>query len=270
MWLILGMTAPNVLQSCTVMRCSNYGGLLALLPLARRLSLHTLICAPLLANAAVMALAAALAAATSAGGAAVITATLPAVGLTGATTACLQAGTFALASYFPPRYMQVFTYVAMLLPVTAVLSAALPALPAMLQRHLQSPFYTLVCGRAQAILEGQAIATNDICAALACHPAVALTSLLATFFRETAQAILEGQAVAGLGVAVASFVTIWAAPVARQAATPAHVSGPAQAYFAIATAVTIAGAAAYLYMWRLPYVRARVQSPGGGEFARSI
>ncbi len=75
---------------------------------------------------------------------------------------------------------------------------------------------------------------------------------------------------AGLGVAAASFVTIWAAPVARQSATPAHVSGPAQAYFAIATAVNIVGAAAYLYMWQLPYVRSQVPLPGRGECAWSV
>jgi hypothetical protein len=87
--------------------CSNYGGLVALLPLAARLSLRSLIAWPLLANAAAMASAIGLAAATGAGGAAVIAVTLPAVGLTGATTACLQAGTFALASHFAPRHMQV-------------------------------------------------------------------------------------------------------------------------------------------------------------------
>lgn len=80
---------------------------MALLPLAARLSLRSLIVWPLLANAAAMASAIGLAAVTRAGGGAVMAVTLPAVGLTGATTACLQAGTFALASHFAPRHMQV-------------------------------------------------------------------------------------------------------------------------------------------------------------------
>lgn len=79
---------------------------MALLPLAPRLSLSTLIFWPLLANTAALASAIALAAATGASGAAVMSVTLPAIGLTGATTACLQAGTFALASHFPSCHMQ--------------------------------------------------------------------------------------------------------------------------------------------------------------------
>lgn len=88
------------------MHRSNYGGLVALLPLAPRLSLATLIRWPLLVNCAALASAIAVAAATGIGGRAVMSTTLPAIGLTGVTTACLQAGTFALASHFPPRNMQ--------------------------------------------------------------------------------------------------------------------------------------------------------------------
>lgn len=42
------------------------------------------------------------------------------------------------------------------------------------------------------------------------------------------QAILAGQAIAGLGVALASYITTWAAPPATGALTPQHVSRPAQ------------------------------------------
>ncbi len=79
---------------------------MALLPLAAQLSFSALVRWPLLVNAAVLAGAVALAAATSVGGDAVLATALPAVGLTGITTACLQAGTFALASPFPPAYIQ--------------------------------------------------------------------------------------------------------------------------------------------------------------------
>ncbi len=146
----------------TAMCCSNYGGLLALLPLARRLSLRTLICLPLLANAAVMGLAVALGAATSVGGAVVIALTLPAAGLTGATTACLQAGTFALASYFPPRYMQVRKHH---VDATANDDCTAGSSGRRAAAALGSPPAITVCESAQAILEGQAVATTGNCAA---------------------------------------------------------------------------------------------------------
>lgn len=164
-----------------IFQLCNYGGLVALLPLAPRLSLAALIRWPLLVNCAALASAIAVAAATGIGGRAVMSITLPAIGLTGVTTACLQAGTFALASHFPPRNMQ---------------------------------------------------------------------------------AILAGQAVAGLGVALASFITTWAAPPAKEALTPQHVSAPAQAYFLVSLLTTAAAAIAYTTMWRLPYVRRRCRPDG--------
>ncbi len=89
----------------------NFGGLLALLPLAGQLSLRTLVWWPLVGNAVVMAAALAMAAAAPGlGGGAVMAVALPAVGATGLTTACLQAGTFALAALFPPLYTQVLAF----------------------------------------------------------------------------------------------------------------------------------------------------------------
>lgn len=62
-------------------------------------------------NAVVMAAALAIAAAAPGlGGRAVMAVALPAVGATGFTTACLQAGTFALAALFPPLYTQVSAF----------------------------------------------------------------------------------------------------------------------------------------------------------------
>lgn len=50
------------------------------------------------------------------------------------------------------------------------------------------------------------------------------------------QAILAGQAVAGLGVALASFITTWAAPAASEALTPLTVSRPAQVHLLLSDA----------------------------------
>ncbi len=114
------------------------------------------------ANAAVMGLAVALGAATSVGGAVVIALTLPAAGLTGATTACLQAGTFALASYFPPRYMQVRKHH---VDATANDDCTAGSSGRRAAAALGSPPAITVCESAQAILEGQAVATTGNCAA---------------------------------------------------------------------------------------------------------
>ena len=70
------------------------------------------------------------------------------------------------------------------------------------------------------------------------------------------QGVLAGQAVAGVSVSVVSFVTLWAAPPAA-APTAGAVAAPAIMYFVAATAVMALCAAAYAYMWKLPYVRCR-------------
>lgn len=89
-----------------IFQLCNFVGFLALLPSAARLTLRFLVLGPLIVNMVVMATAFALACTPDTSGRFLLGAVLPAVGVTGASTACLQAGTFALAAYFPPLYMQ--------------------------------------------------------------------------------------------------------------------------------------------------------------------
>jgi len=78
-----------------------------------------------------------------------------------------------------------------------------------------------------------------------------------------AQGVLAGQAVAGVAVSVLSFVTLWATPLSGTAATARSLALPAFLYFATATATTVLSAAAYVGMWRRPFVKAHWGSVGG-------
>ena len=103
--------------------CSNFAGVALLVPTQTELTLSQLVFWPLAVNCAVLMAEAVLAALPMLSGKAVMLVTAYSAGLTGATTALLQAGGFVVASRFPAKYMQVcrfcrcghhlFTYLAM-------------------------------------------------------------------------------------------------------------------------------------------------------------
>ena len=87
--------------------CSNFAAVSALVPIAKELTLRQLVFWPLLANCGLLTAEAVLALLPALGGKAVMLVTIYSASVTGATTACLQAGSFVVASRFPALYMQV-------------------------------------------------------------------------------------------------------------------------------------------------------------------
>ncbi len=87
--------------------CSNFAAVSALVPIAEELTLRQLVFWPLAVNCGLLTAEAVLALLPALGGKAVMLVTVYSAGITGATTACLQAGSFVVASRFPALYMQV-------------------------------------------------------------------------------------------------------------------------------------------------------------------
>ena len=86
---------------------SNFAAVSALVPIGKELTLRQLVFWPLLVNCGLLVAEAVLALLPALGGKAVMLVTIYSAGITGATTACLQAGSFVVASRFPALYMQV-------------------------------------------------------------------------------------------------------------------------------------------------------------------
>jgi hypothetical protein len=252
---------------------------MALLPLASRLSLNALVLWPLLANVAAMAAAIALAAATSTSGAAVIGITLPTIGLTGATSACLQAGTFALASHFAPHHIQV------VYPHRTSTNMGIMGFAHTLACTRYYRISPACCDFACEVISAGVLDLNQRCGHSDCRLSWRgrrsrawasrwhrlpqpghLRRLLGPSHRSTSRARRRCSQTTHVCTCISvNSTSDWPCTTLCRLQFEHHRIVPTmQAYFLVSLLATAAAAAAYCAMWALPYVRARCKPDGAG------